>query len=102
MVPGPGAYTAKAQSSLPNFSIPKSNSSWLKHSQTPGPGTYQPKPIEDTEYNSIRITKDQRRPFYDEKKGIPGPGTYYPDNNKSGGFKYVLCYLEWGMRKEQK
>lgn len=39
-IPGPGAYSTKLQSSVPNFSIPKSNVSWLKSAQTPGPGTY--------------------------------------------------------------
>lgn len=87
-IPGPGAYSAKLQSTLPNFSIPKSNLSWLKPAPTPGPGTYHPKFIEANEYNSIKITKDERRLFYDEKKDIPGPGSYsHVDINKSVGVK---------------
>ncbi len=43
-VPGPGSYTAKIQqATLPQFSIPKSNSSWIKPNFTPGPGTYESK-----------------------------------------------------------
>jgi hypothetical protein len=38
-------------------------------------------------YNSIHITKDERRPFYDEKKNIPGPGTYNsPTDKHTNGF----------------
>jgi hypothetical protein len=60
---------------LPQFSIPKSGGT-VKLSQSPGPGSYDPKVIEASEYNSIKLGKDERKPFYNEKKGIPGPGTY--------------------------
>ncbi len=60
---------------MPQFSIPKSGST-VKLSQSPGPGSYDPKLIEASEYNSIKLGKDERKPFYNEKKGIPGPGTY--------------------------
>lgn len=39
-VPGPGAYNYKTQSNLPQFSIPRSQSTWMKNSVNPGPGTY--------------------------------------------------------------
>jgi hypothetical protein len=76
LIPGPGAYNAKLQTTLPQFSIPKSNTSFIKPSSTPGPGSYEPKIIDSNEYNSIKLAKDERKPFYDEKKGIPGPGSY--------------------------
>jgi hypothetical protein len=75
-IPGPGAYNAKLQTTLPQFSIPRSNVSSLKTSLTPGPGSYEPKINDNNEYNSIKLGKDERKPFYDEKKGIPGPGSY--------------------------
>jgi hypothetical protein len=64
-VPGPGAYEIKANSTLPQFSIPKSKSNWIKSSGNPGPGQYEPKPIFNAEYSNIGINKDNRRPFYD-------------------------------------
>ena len=42
-IPGPGSYSYNAQSTLPQFSIPKSQSSWIKSSPNPGPGTYESK-----------------------------------------------------------
>jgi hypothetical protein len=88
-LPGPGAYNAKLQATLPNFSIPKSNTTWLTPSKTPGPGTYEHQSKPHNDYNSISITTDQRRPFYDEKKGIPGPGSYNSsaEGHASPGFK---------------
>jgi hypothetical protein len=38
--PGPGAYNAKLQNTLPQFSIPKEKLGWIKYSVTPGPGSY--------------------------------------------------------------
>lgn len=74
-MPGPGAYNSKSNNAtLPMFSIPKSNTSWIKSTNNPGPGDYNPKAIETQEYSSIKISKDHRRPFYDEKKSIPEPG----------------------------
>ena len=73
--PGPGAYTAKYQSTLPEFSIPRSSSTWLKGSLNPGPGAYESRVI-NSNNSTIKMGKDARRPFYDEKKGIPGVGSY--------------------------
>ena len=87
-IPGPGAYNSKLQATIPQFSIPKSNISSLKPSSTPGPGSYEPKLNDSGEYHSIRLAQDERKPFYNEKKGIPGPGAYNqspPD--KHTGFK---------------
>jgi len=64
-VPGPGAYNAKLQNTLPQFSIPKSNTSSIKPKLTPGPGSYEPKISDTNEYNTIRLAKDERKPFYD-------------------------------------
>lgn len=75
-LPGPGAYENKLQTHLPQFSIPKSNTSWVKPSFTPGPGTYEAKNGDHNNYNSIKIKQDERKPFYDEKKWVPGPGSY--------------------------
>lgn len=88
-LPGPGAYESKLQTNLPQFSVPKSNASWIKASLTPGPGTYEAKGVETNNYNSIKIKQDQRRPFYDEKKWVPGPGSYSNNEvvNKAIGFK---------------
>jgi hypothetical protein len=38
------------------------------------------------EYNRIKLSKDERKPFYDEKKNIPGPGSYNhsPDKQLTG------------------
>jgi Sperm-tail PG-rich repeat len=88
-LPGPGAYNAKHDNAQPNFSIPRSNTSWIKSSSTPGPGTYEHTIKEANDYNSIRINIDQRKPFYNEKKGIPGPGSYDSptERHASHGFK---------------
>jgi hypothetical protein len=88
-IPGPGAYSAQLQNTLPQFSIPKSNISSIKPSSTPGPGSYEPKISDTGEYNSIRLAKDDRKPFYDEKKGVPGPGAYNyaPVSENSHGYK---------------
>lgn len=32
--------------------------------------------MHNTQYQTISINKDDRKPFYDEKKSIPGPGQY--------------------------
>lgn len=87
-IPGPGAYNSKLQATIPQFSIPKSNTSSLKPSSTPGPGTYEPKLNDSSEYHSIRLAQDERKPFYNEKKGIPGPGAYNQSPpEKHTGFK---------------
>ncbi len=75
-IPGPGAYNIKDSTELPKFSIPKSNVSLIKSTNVPGPGKYDPKLVANTQYQSIAINKDDRKPFYDEKKYIPGPGQY--------------------------
>lgn len=87
-MPGPGAYNPKERSTLPQFSIPKSGST-AKVSSSPGPGSYDPKLVEPSEYNSIKLSKDERKPFYNEKKGIPGPGSYESGSvtEKAPGFK---------------
>ena len=88
-IPGVGSYTFKHQSTLPQFSIPKSQSGWIKGSSNPGPGTYESK-LTHSEYNTVRMKQDERRPFYDEKKGIPGPGSYNYSSvqeKSGGGFK---------------
>jgi len=74
---------------MPKFSVPKANKSWIKPSSVPGPGNYDPKIVFSTQYQSIKINKDERKPFYDEKKGIPGPGMYkIPDIiSQNGGYK---------------
>lgn len=93
-IPGPGAYNAKLQTTLPQFSIPRSSATSIKTSFTPGPGSYEPKAIDTNEYNSIKLAKDERKPFYDEKKGIPGPGSYNQtvsvDNAPSYKYAYTL------------
>lgn len=61
---------------MPKFSVPKANFSWIQTSNGPGPGNYDPKIVENAQYKSIGMNKDQRKPFYNEKKGIPGPGFY--------------------------
>lgn len=50
---------------MPKFSVPKSNKSWIKSSTVPGPGNYDPKIVANTQYNAIKISKDERKPFYD-------------------------------------
>lgn len=45
IIPGPGAYTAMIQTTLPKFSIPKSNTHFIQPSSTPGPGTYEAKKL---------------------------------------------------------
>jgi hypothetical protein len=88
---------------MPQFSVPKSNTSWLKSSLTPGPGSYEPKVNEANNYNSIKIKQDERKPFYDEKKWVPGPGAYSSNQitNKSAGFKYEWLDVESELRKEE-
>jgi hypothetical protein len=86
--PGPGSYSFRYQSTLPQFSIPKSNTSWIRGSSNPGPGSYDSKVAPA---NSITIKLEARKPFYDEKKDIPGPGSYSyrsPHEN-SVGYKYI-------------
>jgi hypothetical protein len=76
-VPGPGAYELKTiNEGMPKFSMPKSSVSWVKSNNNPGPGKYDPKLVFNTQYQSVGVNVDQRRPFYDEKKLIPGPGQY--------------------------
>lgn len=77
---------------MPKFSVPKSNKSWIKTSDVPGPGNYDPKNVFSTPYQSIGINKDDRKPFYDQKKGIPGPGMYkIPEmESENGGYKYFF------------
>jgi hypothetical protein len=74
---------------MPQFSMPKANTSWIKASSMPGPGNYDPKISFNTQYQAIGINKDDRKPFYDEKKNIPGPGQYTITEmlNKKGGYK---------------
>ena len=50
---------------MPKFTMPKSHASWIKSNSNPGPGKYDPKVIYNTQYQSIGISKDDRRPFYD-------------------------------------
>jgi hypothetical protein len=73
---------------MPQFSVPKANNSWIKASKVPGPGNYDPKISFNTQYQAIGINKDDRKPFYDEKKSIPGPGQYTITEmlNKKGGY----------------
>lgn len=61
---------------MPKFSMPKSNKSWIKASYNPGPGNYDPKVPFNSQYQGIGINKDDRKPFYNEKKNIPGPAQY--------------------------
>lgn len=90
--PGPGSYTFNYHSSLPQFSIPKSNSNWMKGTANPGPGTYESRVVQD--HSSTVMGKDRRRPFYDERKDLPGPGSYnYPSVERAGGYKYYMLYL---------
>lgn len=92
------------QSTLPQFSIPKSNPASIKPSSTPGPGSYEPKINDTNEYNSIGLAKDHRRPFYDEKKGVPGPGSYNhsPIIEKAPAYKYFKDYLESAIKNVDK
>lgn len=73
---------------MPKFSVPKASKSWINPSNVPGPGNYDPKIILNTQYQNIGISKNQRKPFYDEKKFIPGPGQYTLGEmlNKKGGY----------------
>ncbi len=50
---------------MPKFSMPRSNKSWIKASNNPGPGNYDPKFVSNTQYQSVGINKDDRKPFYD-------------------------------------
>ena len=50
---------------MPKFSVPKANLSWIKTSNIPGPGNYDPKISYNTQYQSIGVNKDDRKPFYD-------------------------------------
>lgn len=50
---------------MPKFSMPKSNKSWIKTSNVPGPGNYDPKVVSATQYQAVGINKDDRKPFYD-------------------------------------
>jgi hypothetical protein len=88
-VPGPGSYDIKNLEEMPKFSMPKSSMSWIKSNNIPGPGNYNPKIVANTQYQAIGINKDNRRPFYDEKKFVPGPGQYTLTEmvNKKGGFR---------------
>jgi hypothetical protein len=45
----------------------KSTVSWIKPTKTPGPGNYDPKMdlITNAQYHSIKVNKDNRKPFYD-------------------------------------
>lgn len=61
---------------MPKFSMPKSNISWMKFNANPGPGVYDPKIVTNTQYQSVGLGKDERRPFYDDKTFVPGPGRY--------------------------
>ena len=76
--PGPGAYNPTPVKMDKNYSIPKSQSvSKLTSSKnSPGPGSYEPRAMLNSQYESIKVSKDKRRAFYDEKQGIPGPGSY--------------------------
>lgn len=57
-VPGPGSYNLKELAEMPKFSMPKANKSWIKSSTVPGPGNYDPKIMSNTQYQSIKISKD--------------------------------------------
>lgn len=61
---------------MPKFSVPRSSLSWIKSNTNPGPGVYNPKVVTNTQYQSVVLSKDERRPFYDEKRFVPGPGQY--------------------------
>ncbi len=57
-VPGPGSYNLKELTDMPKFTMPKANKSWIKTSNVPGPGNYDPKIVVNTQYQSIGISKD--------------------------------------------
>ena len=50
---------------MPKFSIPKSNISWIKPANSPGPANYEPKFVHNSQYQAISMNKDDRKPFYD-------------------------------------
>ena len=78
-MPGPGAYDPNSKFAKKYFSIPKSQSNSLIDSKKllqPGPGSYDPKVFYNSQYESIGLGKGRRKPFYDEKEGVPGPGQY--------------------------
>ena len=76
--------------------MPKSSKSWIKSNKNPGPGKYDPKVIANTQYQSVSINVDNRRPFYDQKKNIPGPGQYTITEmlNKKGGYRYIFIIIK--------
>lgn len=85
--PGPGAYEPKKPHGDRIYSIPKSQST-SKLKDGPGPGSYDPKVFYNSQYQAIGINKDKRKPFYDEKQGVPGPGqyTFHDGTNPKGGY----------------
>ena len=92
-VPGPGTYQQSLKNTLPLFLVPKAATNTFKLSDNPGPGSYAPKEVITTHgAPQMVMPKDSKRPFYDEKKGVPGPGSYEQQKvgiSTTGGYSYL-------------
>jgi len=89
-VPGPGAYDTNKTLKSSSFSLPKSQRKSLADDKNvPGPFTYNPKPVFQSQYQTIGIGTDLRRENI--KKEGPGPGEYFKDQKAlTNGFTYIF------------